>query len=95
MQMRNAVKLSFPNQSRSYDDVRRQVRFLGHVGMESIPFRIDADALIGSIAGETMPVETACLTAFDARRSTIERAAGRVYSDARKSVYILTARDLQ
>lgn len=93
--MRNAVKLSFPNQSRNYDDVRRQVRFLGHVGMESIPFRIDADALIGSSAGETTPLETACLTAFDARRSTIERAAGRVYSDARKSVYILTARDLQ
>jgi hypothetical protein len=69
-------------------------RFVGHAGMASVPFRIDAAALVGNGDDEPAPLETACLAAFDARRSTIERAAWRVYSDARKSVYVLSASDL-
>jgi hypothetical protein len=89
------MSLSFPNRSRSYDERRRQVRFLGHVGMASVPFRIDADALLmtqgADSAGED---ETTCLAAFDTKRAIIEQAAARAYTSARKTVYVLTNEDL-
>ena len=39
------MTLTFPNRSRSYDDIRGGVRFIGYAGMFEVPFFIDADAL--------------------------------------------------
>ena len=38
------MTLAFPNPSRSFDEVRNAVRFIGHDGMFEVPFFIDADA---------------------------------------------------
>lgn len=90
--MGHRIAVSFPNQSRSYDEGRHQIRFLGHSGMDSVPFRIDVDALLMSTAADKN--ETACLAAFDTKRALIEQAAARAYSGVRKSVYVLTTEDM-
>jgi hypothetical protein len=84
------MTLTFPNQSRSYDESRRQVRFVGHEGMFEIPFRIDIDAVTGPKTDD-LDEEEACLAAFDKKRAAIERAASDAHSHGRKPIYILTA----
>lgn len=63
----SAVTLDFPNPSRSFDEVRNAVRFIGHDGMFEVRFFIEADALAGTRArtGRTEVTEAACLAAFD------------------------------
>ena len=39
------MALSFPNPSRSFDESRKGVRFVGHDGVFEVPFFIEADAL--------------------------------------------------
>jgi len=39
------LTLEFPNRSRSFDEVRNAVRFMGHDGMIQVPFFVEADAL--------------------------------------------------
>ncbi|WP_157020365.1 DUF1488 family protein [Mesorhizobium xinjiangense] len=39
------MTLEFPNRSRSFDDVRNAVRFIGHDGMFEVPFFVEAAAL--------------------------------------------------
>lgn len=58
------MTLAFPNSSRSFDEVRNAVRFMGHDGMFQIRFFIEAGALTRSDAakreagrvGSQMPV---------------------------------------
>ena len=45
------MALTFPNRSRSYDDVGQHIRFLGHDGMFEIPFLIEIEALANTIPG--------------------------------------------
>ncbi len=39
------MTLNFPNPTRSYDERRKAVHFVGHDGVFEIPFFIEADAL--------------------------------------------------
>lgn len=39
------MTLDFPNPSRSFDEARNAVRFIGHDGMFEVPFFIEAAAL--------------------------------------------------
>lgn len=72
------MALIFPNRSRSFDESRRTVRFLGYDGMFEVPFAVQASALLGSErSGNT---EADCLAAFDASRERIYEVAQRVYA---------------
>jgi hypothetical protein len=60
------MALQFPNRSRSFDDVKRTVRFRGRDGMFEVSFLIEAAALLtrpGSGAAEAK-----YLSAFDRSR---------------------------
>lgn len=39
------MTLTFPNKSRSFDDVRNVVHFIGHDGMFEVRFLVEAAAL--------------------------------------------------
>jgi hypothetical protein len=91
------VKLDFPNPSRSFDDVRNAVRFIGHDGMFEVRFFVQASALAQSDAKlGRMPVsEDDYLCAFDALRPAIHDVAREAYSQGRRDPYILTAADFR
>jgi hypothetical protein len=84
------VTLDFPNRSRSFDDARNAVRFIGHDGMFEVPFFVEVDALAPAIDSET-----SYLAAFDAARTTIHEVARRIYGRARRTVYVLAAADFK
>lgn len=86
------MTLQFPNKSRSFDDVKRTVRFYGYDGMFEVRFLIEAAALLKSDNGGN--AEASYLDAFDRRRSEIQKAAIKLYERNRKSAYTLTASDL-
>ncbi|MBZ9761113.1 DUF1488 domain-containing protein [Mesorhizobium sp. CA8] len=91
------MTLAFPNPSRSFDEARNAVCFIGHDGMFRIRFFIEAGALAksGVVPGGKVSTETACLTAFDALRATIQDVAGKVYVRNRRDSYTLTAADFR
>jgi lipid A disaccharide synthetase len=84
------MTLTFPNRSRSYDEVGQRVRFIGHDGMFEVPFFVATDALRPAAADEAH-----CLAAFDAARATIHDVAREIYGNTRRSVYVLTAADFR
>jgi hypothetical protein len=86
------MTLEFPNKSRSFDDVKRAVRFHGYDGMFEVRFLIEAAAL--SKKTHRLDGEDECLSAFDRSRPEIQKAAIRVYERKRLSAYTLTASDL-
>ncbi|MAU21985.1 MAG: DUF1488 domain-containing protein [Martelella sp.] len=86
--MYSAMALAFPNQSRSYDENGRRVRFTGHDGMFEVMFFVRADALSNPAEGEA-----SYLAAFDAARETIYDKARKIYLKGRKAVYVLSAAD--
>ena len=88
------MTLAFPNRSRNYDDTRRQVRFYGYEGMQTIPFRVDVDAIIEHVPPHSNE-EVAYLAAFDRMRAIIESAASRAHSGSRKPEYVLTSADFR
>jgi hypothetical protein len=88
-----AVTLEFPNRSRSFDEVRNAVRFIGHDGMFEVPFFVETAALARS--GRTQLSEADVLTAFDAARSSIHDVAREAYSHGRRTSYMLTAADFR
>jgi hypothetical protein len=82
------MTLNFPNASRSFDEVRNAVRFVGHDGMFEVPFFVETDAL----ARRETPQQTEAdfLTAFDLARSSIYDVAREAYSHGRRTSYLLT-----
>lgn len=86
------MALQFPNQSRSFDDVRQTVRFHGYDGMFEVRFVIEASALM---AGKGTTDEADCLNAFDSARPAIQDAAIKLYKRTNRSSYTLTATDLK
>ncbi|MFN4272151.1 MAG: DUF1488 domain-containing protein [Aliihoeflea sp.] len=84
------MTLEFPNRSRSFDEVRNAVRFIGHDGMFEVPFFVQVAAL-----GRTGLSETESLSAFDAARSSIHDIAREAYSHGRRTSYTLTAADFR
>ena len=89
------MTLSFPNPSRTYDEVRNAVRFIGHDGMFEIRFFVEAAALAAAAPQGTRMAETECLSAFDAMRKSIYDVADRVYSRKRRNISTLTADDFR
>ena len=87
------MTLEFPNRSRSFDETRNAVRFIGHDGMFEVPFFVEAAALAGS--GSAKPSETDFLEAFDAARGSIHDVAREAYSHGRRTSYTLTAADFR
>jgi len=86
------MTLDFPNRSRSFDAVRKVVRFNGYDGMFQVPFLIDATALasLRGSSAETVESEAECLVAFDAMRGMIHDFARKVYLNSRSPFYTLT-----
>ncbi|MBB2969852.1 DUF1488 domain-containing protein [Mesorhizobium sp. RMAD-H1] len=87
------MTLEFPNRSRSFDEARNAVRFIGHDGMFEVPFFIEVAALARS--GSRKLSETDFLTAFDAARGSIYEVAREAYSHERRTSYTLTAADFR
>ncbi len=83
--------LEFPNPSRSFDETRNAIRFVGYDDMAQIPFFVEAGAL--SISGRSAVSEAECLTAFDASRGLIYSTARKAYARGRNKPYTLTADD--
>ena len=87
------MTLEFLNPSRSFDEVRNAVRFIGHDGMFEVPFFVETAAL--AKAGKTRLSEADSLTAFDTARSSIHDVARKAYSHGRRTTYTLTAADFR
>jgi hypothetical protein len=87
------MTLEFPNRSRSFDEARNAVRFLGYDGMFEVPFFVEAGALARS--GRKELSEAEYLTAFDAARNSIHDVAREAYSHGRRTSYTLTATDFR
>ncbi|MER8471554.1 DUF1488 domain-containing protein [Mesorhizobium sp. M1405] len=87
------MTLEFPNRSRSFDEVRNAVRFVGHDGMFEVPFFVETAAL--AQPGRTQLSEADLLTAFDAARNSIHDVAREAYSHGRRTSYMLTAVDFR
>lgn len=83
----DALTLEFPNRSRSFDEVRSAVRFMGHDGMFEVPFFVEAEAL--ATRGKGSPSESECLSAFDAARNSIHDVAREAYPHGRRNAYTL------
>ena len=88
-----AMTLAFLNPSRSFDEARNAVRFIGHDGMFEVPFFVETAAL--AKPDRTVLTEADFLTAFDAARSSIHDVAREAYSHGRRTSYILTAADFR
>jgi hypothetical protein len=88
------MALMFPNASRSYDETRRGIRFVGHDGMFEIPFFVEIGAFPLKANGESSS-ERDFLAAFDAARESIQSVAREAYANSRKNRYVLTPSDFQ
>ena len=80
--------LSFLNPTRSFDPVRRCIRFAGHDGMMEVSFIVNVDVL-ELPEGDPVRDEAIYLQAFDKARSRIHEAARKAYGAGRKQVYEL------
>ena len=78
------MALIFPNRSRSFDEARGAVRFLGYDGMFEVPFLIRAETL--PRLGSSPMNEADCLAAFDAARDAIYDAALKAYARGRDTL---------
>ena len=91
------MTLEFLNPSRSFDEVRNAIRFIGHDGMFEVPFFVEVEALARSPAElrSTEVSEEMYLSTFDATRSSIHDIAREAYSHRRQTSYTLTAADFR
>ncbi|GGC70133.1 DUF1488 domain-containing protein [Chelatococcus reniformis] len=86
------MTLSFPNQSRSYDEGRGCVSFWGHEASFEVAFQVEMDAL-RRLDPAISHDEASLLSTFDGNRAKIQHVASRVYSRGRKSYVRLSASD--
>jgi Protein of unknown function (DUF1488) len=87
-----AMALSFPNGSRSYDMTRRAVRFWGYDSAMESSFFVTDDAL-KRIQPDMKFDEAGALQAFDVNRTLIYATAAKVYARGRKGSYDLVSDD--
>lgn len=84
------MTISFPNPSRSYDAVRKMVRFWGYDSSMEKSFFVTVEALM-----KIQPVlnsdEASVLRAFDVNRDQIYAAAAKLYAHGPKGSYDLSA----
>lgn len=89
------MALNFPNPTRSFDETRNAVRFVGHDGLFEIRFFVEAGALAeGGMAPREMSEEN-CLSAFDRLLGSIHDVARVAYSHKRLNAYTLCASDFR
>jgi hypothetical protein len=84
--------IEFPNQSRSYDQTRRAVRFWGHDSALEASFFID-EAALRRIQPGVLSNESGLLSAFDRNRDAICAAAAKLYVRGSRCSYDLGAAD--
>jgi hypothetical protein len=89
------MTLNFPNPTRSYDERRKAVRFVGHDGVFEIPFFVEAGALRKGAEQAHDAFEAECLSAFDGLRSAIQEVAREAYTNSRLRSYTLSAADFR
>jgi hypothetical protein len=89
------MTLNFPNPTRSFDEARNAVRFVGHDGIFEIRFFVEAGALAEGGAQGREISESKCLSAFDRLRSSIHDVAREAYSNKRLDSYSLSAADFR
>ena len=89
-----SMTLNFPNESRSFDETRKRVRFWGYDRAMEISFFVEADAL-QKLHPDATGNEAGLLQAFDTARQRIHEAAGKVYGrrSSHSYSYVLTASD--
>jgi uncharacterized protein DUF1488 len=87
------MSLNFPNPTRSFDEMRKAVRFVGHDGVFEIKFFVEGGALADEKAQGREAFEARCLSAFDENRDSIQSAARVAYSHRRLNAYTLSAAD--
>lgn len=90
------MTLAFLNPTRSFDEKRNAVSFLGHDGMFEIRFFVEAGALSGpGPARDGSGTPETCLSAFDGLLTSIQDAARRAYAKRRDNAYTLTPADFR
>jgi hypothetical protein len=87
---RDAMSLSFPNDSRSYDATRQAVRFWGYDSAMEVSFFVTYEAL-KRLQSDLEHDQAAALVVFDRHRNAIYAAATKIYARGRKGSYELTA----
>ncbi len=87
------MTLSFPNDCRSFDAVRKSVSFWGYDATFEVAFRLDESAL-HRLTGLDRLGETAALAAFDTNRTHIRNVARRLYQKTPKRYWELSVSDL-
>ncbi|MFP1633775.1 DUF1488 domain-containing protein [Zhengella sp. ZM62] len=87
------MTLQFPNRSRSFDQARNAVRFVGHDGMLEVPFFVETAALVRPGAANVS--EALIVEAFDAACASIHDVAREAYSHRHQTSYTLTPGDFR
>ena len=89
-----AMRLSFPNQSRSFDDDNNRICFWGYDQTIEVTFYVKIDAL-KRLSKKMIETEAGCLHAFDTIRGKIEKVANNIYEHDKKGAfsYILSAEE--
>ena len=88
------MRLSFPNQARSFDDSKARVCFWGYDKTIEVTFFVEVNAL-KQLCPKLSEVEAGYLQAFDSKRKKIEKVANNIYENnkLRAFSFILSARD--
>ncbi|MDH5447043.1 MAG: DUF1488 domain-containing protein [Gammaproteobacteria bacterium] len=88
------MRLSFPNQTRSFDDSKNRVCFWGYDKTIEVTFFVEVDAL-KQLCPKLIEAETGYLQAFDTTRKKIEKVANNMYENNKQRAfsYIIVARD--
>jgi hypothetical protein len=86
------MAISFPNSSRSYDPLKRCVRFWGYDSTFEISFYLEEGAL-QKFSPQPQMDEAVSLRVFDGNRKRIEKAAHAAYERQRRSFYMLSGSD--
>ena len=88
------MALNFPNESRSFDEAKKRVRFWGYDRSMEISFFVDEDAL-RKLHPDTNDDEDGFLQTFDTAREVIHATATKVYARSASQSYsfVLTAPD--
>lgn len=79
------MTIAFPNPSRSYDERRHSVRFVGHDGLMQIRFFLPVSILADDLSVR-MPTEVDYLSAFDGMRKRIFDVARKAYESRRRDM---------
>jgi len=86
------MALNFPNESRSYDETRRAVRFWRYDSAMERSFSVTEDAL-KRVQPDMRLDQAGVLSAFDSNRELICATAVKVYARGRRGSYELVTND--